>query len=104
MPRQSGHTTAALQLMYEYPDSLLFVHSQSAKHHIRCLRKEYIDNPEVHRRIEENTMVPSHQAFSRIRPAWTRPFVIVDQASAMREEQMNQILESLQASIVLELG
>lgn len=104
MPRQSGHSTAALQLMYEYPDSLLFVPSGGTKHHIRCLRNEYIIDPDVHRRIEQNTMVPSDQAFARIQQAWSRPFVIVDQASMMRKECMDHIVGSLQASIILELG
>lgn len=104
MPRQSGHSTAALQLMYEYPDALCFVHSGSAKQYIRHLMKDYISDQDVIRRITANIMVPDQRRMLDIRPVWTRSFVIMDQCSMISNEMQDYIRESLQRSILLELG
>lgn len=33
LPRQSGHSTAGLQLLYEHDDALMFMHNGAARHH-----------------------------------------------------------------------
>jgi len=71
---------------------------------MRHLMKHYIDAPEVLKRITDNMMVPDHQRMLRIPPRWERTFVIIDQCSMMDNKMQDYIRESLQASIVLELG
>jgi len=104
MPRQSGHSTAALQLMYEYPDALCFVHSGSSANYMRMLLKDYTVESEVLRRIKKNIIVPSPPAINRIKPGGKRSFVILDQTSRIPKEMHDMVISSLRASIVLELG
>lgn len=104
MPRQSGHSTAALQLMYEYPDSVLFVPNGSSLECMRGLLRNYTDDTDIQRRINKNTMVPSGQAMANLKPVWARSFVIIDQATRMNSDAIHHVVTSLQASIVLKLG
>lgn len=103
LPRQSGHSTAALQLMYEYPGSLLFVPSGIVAGNMRHLLNAYTDDAEVLVRIDANIMVPGSTALDKIRPVTDRPFIILDQVSIMREDWIKAIKGSLQSKIILEL-
>jgi len=104
MPRQSGHSTAALQLMYEYPDAICFVPNGSVRNFTCRLLRDYTDDKEVLNRIDANIMVPGESTMARIRPQWERSFIIIDQALQMRKESTDLIVASLQASIILELA
>ena len=104
LPRQSGHSTAALQLMYEYPDSLLFLHSGNARAYARQMLSKYTDDTDVQQRIEANMIVagagiPLHE----IRPVNDRPFIILDQVSLMKLAWVAAIKGSITSKIILEL-
>jgi len=104
MPRRSGHTTAALQLIVEYPDSLLFVRQTSHKDSLRHLIREYTSNVAVRRRVDESVIALSDSALKDIRPIDTRPFVIFDQRSLFRNNQVAECIAAFQsAQIVVEL-
>lgn len=103
LPRQSGHSTAALQLMYEYPDSLLFVPNHPARDYSRQLLGQYTDDHEVHERICKNIIVPQHASVIQLPVRLNRPFIIFDEAAAMQPEMIHRVLNSLNASIILEL-
>lgn len=103
LPRQSGHTTAALQLMYEYPDSLLFVPDSSTREYTRSMLRNYTDDHAVRTRIDQNTFIPRSTILRNLRPVVNRPFLILDGASRMTTETKNEIIADFHAKIIVEL-
>jgi hypothetical protein len=103
LPRYSGSTTAALQLMYEYPDSLCFVPSGMSKDYMHQLLATYTDDIAVSDRIKKNTLIMGHDSLVQIKPM-DRTFIIIDQASYVREEELHRIHNAVSAKIIVELG
>jgi hypothetical protein len=103
LPRQAGHTIAALQLMYEYPGSLLFVPNGSARLDAIAQIKHLSENREIIKEVENNTLVPSHSGLIQIKARLARPFVIFDQSSAMSSNTKLMIKDTFNAQVFLEL-
>ena len=103
MPRQSGHSTAALQLLFEYPDAVCFVPSGSSCQYMNTLLKNYTDDETIRRRINKNIMVPNGKAMKNLK-LQKRSFIILDKSPAMSAEAIERIVSVMPASIVLELG
>ena len=103
LPRQSGHSTAALQLMYEYPGSLLFVHDHSARDYMRNHLRQYTDDPDTRARINMDTLIPDQRLITQVPHQASRAFIILDQVSMMSPPAIAIIKEAFAADIILEL-
>lgn len=103
MPRQSGHSTAALQLMYEYPTSLLFVPSTSARDYIIRQLAEYTQDEDVHQRLQQATSVVSSRSLAEIQNIGERPFIIFDQYQRMQTKVIEAVVNSSNAKIIVKL-
>jgi len=103
LPRQSGHTTAALQLLNDHPTSLCFVLRQEYKNEMLNLLYEYTSNPETHERIKSSIVVLTEGALLHVRPVEDRPFIIFDQTSMIRQDIYEHIKEAFVAGVIIEL-
>jgi len=104
LPRRSGHTTAALQLLYEYSDSLLFVRKGSVKYNIENMARKLISDQVVLRDLVSRIIIPSENILKNIRPVHDRSFIIFDQADLFQQGYLEKIKMSLwSAKIVVEL-
>ena len=103
MPRQSGHSTAALQLLYEYPTSLLYVPNSSARDYIIRQLAEYTQDEEVHRRVQKATSVISSRALAEIQNIGERPFIIFDQFNRMQTKVIDAVVSTSNAKIIVKL-
>ena len=103
MPRQSGHSTAALQLLYEYPDSLLFVHSGSARDFMRKQIRALTDDIEVHNRMDDHIKMPYRDELVNIKPVHDRAFIIFDEVLSHHAEAVKEAKVCVDAKIILEL-
>lgn len=103
LPRQSGHSTAALQLLYEYPDSLIFLPGGTSRDYMRSQLKQWVDDLFVFNRMVKNIKVLHQAALEDIKPVSDRPFIIFDEMSSHRAQGINEVKASLNAKIILEL-
>lgn len=104
LPRRSGHSTAALQLLYKHPGSLLFVHNMERKYALEKLILEYTSNEETIEYVKNSIVVPFKNALLRIRPVKDRPFLILDQSNEFPDEVREGALENFRdTGIVVEL-
>ena len=103
MPRQSGHSIAALQLLYEYPTSLLYVPNSSARDYIIRQLAEYTHDEEVHRRVQKATSVISSRALAEVQNIDERPFIIFDQYHRMQTKIIDAVVSTSNAKIIVKL-
>jgi len=103
MPRQSGHTTAALQLLVEHPGSLAFIMQRRTKDDMLRMLGRYTTDWEVINRVERSIVPISDNALKNVKPLEYRPFIIFDQATSIREDVFEEIKNSYNAGIVVEL-
>lgn len=106
LPRGSGHTTAALQLLYEFSDALLFVSKSSRKAHCQHLLHEYVADAAVRKRIEDAILYTTGTDLISIRPIEDRSFIIIDQAYEFTRDTINLIdqMVGYNAGIFVELN
>ena len=100
MPRHSGHSTAALQIMFEYPDPLLFVSDSSSRDCSRSALADYTTDAEVRNRITRNTLIPTSHNMIQIKSVQNRAFIIIDDARR-QPDTIKSISESFTADIIL---
>lgn len=102
LPRRSGHTTAALQLVVNHPGSLLFVERETAKMDALRMLREYTDNSDV---IEQagTCIVPIYNPnrILALRPQPHRDFIVFDQTNEFKQESVEAIIRTLNAEIVV---
>jgi hypothetical protein len=109
LPRQSGHSTAALQLLYEYPRSLCVVPNHQSKENMMRMLQEYTQDTMVLRRVEESICIvmpnPYKDAYVQRRPPeiCTREFLIFEQSKDLTENAKMKAREKWAAKIILEL-
>lgn len=103
LPRQQGHTTAALQLLYEYPNSLLFVPKHARKEDCIKLLRHYTSNAETLQRLSDAIVVPSENGMLNIKPK-ERDFAIFDQAYSFSPKVFQMVDgQTYGARVVVEL-
>ncbi len=103
LPRQSGHTTAALQLVYAYPNSLLFVPNESSRLCTKNLLQQFTDDHQVNNTINAATHVLCSRTILNIKPCHGREFLIFDGVSRMPRADIQRTTEEFNATIILEL-
>jgi len=115
LPRRSGHSTAALQLLYEYPDALCFVRGFAVRDMFRSLLRENTSDGETLQRIDKQVKVIDftepldNLMVRRIMSNVThnekrRSFIIFDQASELEIRTKETIIDNFPSEITLELG
>jgi len=103
MPRRSGHTTAALQLLVEHPGSLVFVMQIRTKDDMLRMLRQYTTDIEVNDRVKDSIVPITDNALKNVNPLEYRPFIIFDRATSIREDVFDEIKNSYNAGIVVEL-
>jgi len=103
LPRRSGHSTAALQLLCEHPDALLFVTKHSRKDDMQNMIRDYTSNQALRDRIN-NAIVPlSPNALTNLKPVEYRSFVIFDGQPDTHFNVYAMFKETVSVGIVVEL-
>lgn len=104
LPRRSGHTTAALQLLFEHPGSLIFVYTTAMKINMQDMITEYMSDLDIRKRVADNIIVAtSDLALKNIKPllGGKRPFIIFDQTAMFREDVFNGIKNMFSGALVI---
>jgi len=103
MPRRSGHTTAALQLLVEHPDSICFVSKHDQKLGMTRMLHDYTSDRKIINRVCNAIITVNDNSLKQIKVVKSRPFVIFDQTDMIREDVFEYLKEGYNAKIVVEL-
>ena len=107
LPRQQGHTTAAMELIAKYPGSIMFVPRHNIKQDIENKFKEYIIDPNDAQKACKSVLtldaIKDDRLLYLMRQGAPRPFTIFDGVSRMNEALITEAKFKFGADIFVEL-